>query len=75
MERNAALEKRKKGIIFRTNAINKKGAKTFRCVARFWSKLNEFNETSRGEREGFGTVFMDFTMTHMIFKHRCHARI
>ena len=26
-------ENRKKGIIFRSNAINKKGAKTFRCVA------------------------------------------
>ena len=44
---------RKEGIIFRSNAINKKGAKTFRCVARFSSKLNEFNLSSRGERIGF----------------------
>ena len=28
-------ENRKKGIIFRSNAINKEGAKTFRCLATF----------------------------------------
>ena len=34
-ERNAAFRgNRKKGIIFRANAINKKGGKTFRCVAK-----------------------------------------
>ena len=32
-------ETRKKGIIFRANAINKKGAKTLRCVATFPVKL------------------------------------
>ena len=34
-EMNAALEKTEKGNILRANAINKKGAKTFRCVATF----------------------------------------
>ena len=32
-------ENRKKGIIFRSNAINKKGAKTFGCVATFLDKV------------------------------------
>ena len=32
-------ENRKKGIIFRSNAINKKGAKTFPCVATFLVKV------------------------------------
>ena len=32
-------ENRKQGIIFRTNAINKKGAKTFRCVGAFPVKV------------------------------------
>ena len=32
-------ENRKKGIIFRANAITKKGAKTFRCVATFPVKV------------------------------------
>ena len=32
-------ENRKKGIIFRANAINKKGTKTFRCVATFLFKV------------------------------------
>ena len=32
-------ENRKKGIIFRSNAINKMGAKTFRCVAAFLVKV------------------------------------
>ena len=42
-------ENRKKGIIFRPNAINKKGPKTFRRVATFLVKVrNEFNETSQG---------------------------
>ena len=40
-ERNAAFnrENRKKGIIFRANAINKKGAKTFRCVVTLSVKV------------------------------------
>ena len=32
-------QNRKKGIIFRANARNKKGAKTFRCVATFPVKV------------------------------------
>ena len=32
-------ENRKKGIIFPSNTINKKGAKTFRCVATFLVKV------------------------------------
>ena len=32
-------ESQKKGIIFRSNAINKMGAKTFRCVATFLVKV------------------------------------
>ena len=32
-------ENRKKGIIFRSNAIHKKGAKTFGCVATFPVKV------------------------------------
>ena len=32
-------ENRKKEIIFRSNVINKKGAKTFRCVATFLVKV------------------------------------
>ena len=27
--------------------------KSFHELQRFWAKLNEFNETSRGERRGF----------------------
>ena len=39
-ERNAALEKTvRKENIFRGNARNKKGAKTFRCVATFPVKV------------------------------------
>ena len=32
-------ENRKKRIIFRSNAINEKGLKTFRCVATFLLKV------------------------------------
>ena len=32
-------ENRKKGINFQSNAINTKGAKTFRCVATFLVKV------------------------------------
>ena len=32
-------ESRKKGIVFRSIAINKKGAKTFQCVATFLIKV------------------------------------
>ena len=32
-------ENQKKEIIFRSNVINKKGAKTFRCVATFLVKV------------------------------------
>ena len=32
-------ENRKKEIIFRLNVINKKGAKTYRCVATFLVKV------------------------------------
>ena len=32
-------ENQKKGIVLRSNAINKKGAKTFRCVATFLVKV------------------------------------
>ena len=32
-------ENRKRGIIFRSNAINKKSAKTFGCVATFLVKV------------------------------------
>ena len=32
-------ENRKKGIIFPSNAMDKKGAKTFRCVATFLLKV------------------------------------
>ena len=51
-ERDAATEKtgKNKYSFCRSNPINKKGAKTFRCAATF---LNEFNEISRGERKGF----------------------
>jgi len=45
LKKKAEREKRnfrqnsKKGIIFRANARNKKGAKTFRCVATFPVKV------------------------------------
>ena len=39
-------QNRKKGIIFRANAINKKGAKTFRCVATFPVKVTWIYLTS-----------------------------
>ena len=32
-------ENQKKGVIFRSNAINKNGAKTFQCVATFLVKV------------------------------------
>ena len=38
-EMNAALEKPKERNHFRSNAINKKGARTFRCVATFLVKV------------------------------------
>ena len=39
-ERNAALEKtERKESFFRANAINKNGAKTFRCIATFPGKV------------------------------------
>ena len=46
-------ENRKKEIIFRSTAINKRAQKPFDMLQRCWSKLNEFNETSRGERKDF----------------------
>ena len=53
-ERNAALEKteRKKSFFHQTQ-WTKRARKPFDVLQRFWSKLNEFNETSRGERKGF----------------------
>ena len=53
-ETNAALLKteRKKSTLIR--CYKQKGArKPFDVLQRFWSKLNEFNETRRGERNGF----------------------
>ena len=38
-ERSFRGNRKKKGIIFRSNAINKKGAKTFRCLATFLVKV------------------------------------
>ena len=46
-------ENGKKEIIFRSNVMTKRARKPFDVLQRFWSKLNEFNETSRGERKGF----------------------
>ena len=43
----------KKGISFRSNVINKRARKPFDMLQRFWSELNEFNETSGGERKRF----------------------
>ena len=33
--------------------MQKGGQKPFDVLQRFWSKLNKFNETSRGECNGF----------------------
>ena len=49
-------ENRKRGIIFPSNAINKRARKPLvplDVLQRFRSKFNEFNETSQGERKGF----------------------
>ena len=49
----SSRENRKKEIIFRSNVINKRARKPFDVLQPFWSKLNEFNLTNRGERKGF----------------------
>ena len=63
-EMNTALEKtgRKKSISIK--CYEQKGArKPLEELQRFWSKLNEFNETSRGERYcGRSLMKMSFTI-------------
>ena len=46
-------ENQKKEIIFDQMLETKRGRKPFDVLQRFWSKLNEFNETRRRERKGF----------------------
>ena len=50
-EKNAALEKTERKKSFSIKCYKQKGArKPFDVLQRFWTKLNEFNKTSRGER-------------------------
>ena len=53
-ERNAALEKtERKESFFDQMQYRKRAGKPLDVLQRFQSKLNEFNETSGGERKSF----------------------